>query len=333
MQIIRELDENRWREFIDSHPSSTIFHTPEMFEVFERAKGFVPDLWAVIGADGKICTLFFPTRNAVLNGVFQYISTRSVAYGSVLCTPDQDGLDALSLLLRAYNRNKKAQLFTELRNYSDIQHFQDCLNEHGFIFEDHLNFLIDLSLPVDDVWRNFRSNARRNIRRAEKSNVKIEVIENLADLSEAYQILRKVYSRIQVPLPDKTMFEAGFEILKPKDMMKIMLAKVDGIPIGTLTLLIHKGTITYWYTGILREFASFRASDYLVWHAIKYGSEHGLQTFDFGGGGKPGEQYGVRDFKAKYGGELVNFGRNTKIHSPVRYQLSRFGYNFMRKFL
>jgi len=35
------------------------------------------------------------------------------------------------------------------------------------------------------------------------------------------------------------------------------------------------------------------------------------------GAGKPSEKYGVRDFKAKFGGNLVNFGRNTWIPSEM----------------
>lgn len=332
MHIVRNLDEIRWREFINNHPSSTLFHTPEMFKVFERTKGFAPELWAVVDADGQIYSLFLPTKNNILSGVLQYVSTRAVAYGSILCAPGPHADDALLLLLNAYNKNKNILLFTELRNQSDNQDFQNCLNEQGFIFENHLNFLIDLTKPIDEVWRNVRSSARRNVKKAEKSNVIIEEIEDAEDLTEAYQILKKVYSRIQGSLPDKTLFEAGFDILRPIGMMKILLAKLDGVSVGTLTLLMYKGTITYWYTGTLHEFASYRVSDYLAWHAIKYGIEGDFTTFDFGGGGKPDEQYGVRDFKAKYGGELVNYGRNTKIHSPIRFQVSRYGYKVVRKF-
>ena len=44
---------------------------------------------------------------------------------------------------------------------------------------------------------------------------------------------------------------------------------------------------------------------------------------DFGGAGKPDEPYGVRTFKAKYGGELVNYGRYVCVHSRGRLAISR----------
>jgi len=83
----------------------------------------------------------------------------------------------------------------------------------------------------------------------------------------------------------------------------------------------------------LREFSAYRTNDLLVWHALEFGSQNRFRIFDFGGGGKPDEEYGVRDFKAKFGGTLVNYGRHMKIHSPLRLKLSREGYQLMRRFL
>ena len=47
--------------------------------------------------------------------------------------------------------------------------------------------------------------------------------------------------------------------------MRVLVARLDDATIGALTLLIHRGVMTYWYTGTLREFSAFRSSDLLVW--------------------------------------------------------------------
>ena len=116
-------------------------------------------------------------------------------------------------------------------------------------------------------------------------------------------------------------------------MFEVFLTRVEGVDIGALTLLLYKNLITYWYTGTLREYSSYRPSDLLVWHALEWGKKNGFHTFDFGGGGKPDEEYGVRDFKAKFGGNLVNFGRNVRVQSPLLYKASQFGYQLLRRFL
>jgi lipid II:glycine glycyltransferase (peptidoglycan interpeptide bridge formation enzyme) len=116
-------------------------------------------------------------------------------------------------------------------------------------------------------------------------------------------------------------------------MLRTLIAKVDGADIGALMLLLYKDLVYYWYTGTLREFASHRPGDMLVWHSLEFGSQNGFRLYDFGGGGKPAEEYGVRDFKAKFGGELVNFGRNVCIHAPFRLKLSQEGYQMVRRFI
>jgi serine/alanine adding enzyme len=63
---------------------------------------------------------------------------------------------------------------------------------------------------------------------------------------------------------------------------------------------------------------------------LEWGVENGYRVYDFGGAGKPDEEYGVRDFKAKFGGKLVCYGRNVYVHSQVRLELSKLGYTIYR---
>jgi len=59
----------------------------------------------------------------------------------------------------------------------------------------------------------------------------------------------------------------------------------------------------------------------------------GMTEFDFGGAGHPDDDHGVRDFKAKFGGELVDYGRDLLIPSSVRYRVVSSGYDLVRRFL
>jgi hypothetical protein len=334
LQVTNQLSEDAWRGFVENHPQGNIFHTPEIFQVFSRAHKNKPTLWAVVTPGGDALALMTPVEVTVLNGVFRSYTTRAVVYGSVLCDESQEGREALALLLRTYaQENKGRLLFTELRNLSDLTGLIPTLNAYGFAYEEHLNFLIDLNRPTQEIWQSIRSNARRNIQKAQKSGVTIEEVEDLEGISRAYPVIKDVYKRVQVPLADVSLFQAAFETLTPKGMLRTFIARVEGNDIGALMLLLYKGLVYYWYTGTLREFASYRPGDLLVWHSLEFGSQNGYRLYDFGGGGKPEEEYGVRDFKAKFGGTLVNFGRNVCVHSPLRLKLSQEGYQMMRKFL
>lgn len=334
MQVVRQLDEGLWREFVESHPQSQIFHTPEMFEVFSRTKGCRPTFWAAVDDDNRPLALLLPVEITLMNGPLRRFTSRAVGYGSVLCAPGPQGEIALEQLLLVYQQTVgKNLLFTELRNLSDLEALQPILNKCGFAYEEHLNFMLDLDKPQKEIWESIRSNARRNIHKARKSQVVIEEINDPQRIPGIYALLRGVYRRIQVPLADISLFQSAFALLHRKGMMEILVAKVGDADIGVLTLLLHKDIVTYWYTGTLREYSSYRSGDLLVWHALEWGNQHGFRVLDFGGAGKPDEEYGVREFKAKFGGALVSYGRNVCLHAPLIFRASKTAYQLARRFM
>ena len=95
--------------------------------------------------------------------------------------------------------------------------------------------------------------------------------------------------------------------------------------------LLYKKKIYGWYRGFDLAFSRVTPNDQMVWHLLKWGAENGFHEFDFGGAGKPGEKYGPRAFKAKFGGALVSYGRSRYVHSPTRLMISKMGYQILRK--
>ena len=145
MKIVNELDEPVWNTYVRQHPHGNIFHTPEMFAVLSRAKGHEPELWAVLDDGGRPLALFIPVRISIAGGPLKRLTTRAVAYGSLLCNPGAEGEAALSSLLDGYKRSvRRSILFTELRNIHDLGSIQSICGRADFIYEEHLNYLVDL---------------------------------------------------------------------------------------------------------------------------------------------------------------------------------------------
>jgi lipid II:glycine glycyltransferase (peptidoglycan interpeptide bridge formation enzyme) len=66
-----------------------------------------------------------------------------------------------------------------------------------------------------------------------------------------------------------------------------------------------------------------------TWAAIEHGAASDCAIFDFMGVGKPDEPYGVRDFKMRFGGTVVNYGRYIRINNQLKYAVAELGYNFL----
>ena len=335
MEVVRKLDETRWRAFVDDHPLGNIFHTPEMFQIISRTKGQQPELWAIINQKKQPLALFLPTKVTLIGGLLRHLTARAIAYGSVLCAPGSEGLEALEILLQAYKKDTpNSVLFTELRNLSDLSELQPVLNKHGFIFEDHLDYLIDLDRPVEKVLQGIGKRTRKKIRKGLRDQlVQMSEVTNLIELEDWYRTLQKTYSSAQVPLADRSMFEAAFEELYPKGMAKFLMARVNESTVACSAELAYKDTIYGWYGGSDRNYSQYLPNEMLIWHILEWGASNGYRVYDFGGAGKPDEEYGVRDFKAKFGGNLVNFGRNTDVHRPTLLKISRQGYKLYRRLL
>ncbi len=331
MEIVRQLDERAWRTFLSAHPQARIFHTPEMFRVFEQARGYQPTLWAAVER-GSVRALFLPVLVTLRGGPLRRLTTRAIAYGSVLYELSADGEQALRALLLAYKRAARREaLFTELRNLSDLSAVQPLLASVGFRFEPHLNYLIDLARAPEALLASIGKRTRKNIRRAlRRGEVTIEPLDAPQDVGRAYALLQQTYDRARVPLADRSLFAAAFAELQPRGMLRATIARVDGHDVGVSIDLLYKEVVYGWYGGVDRAFNRYAPNELLTWKVLAWGASHGYRCYDFGGAGTPDQPYGVRDFKAKFGGTLVNYGRNVWASSPLLLQAGKAGYAVYR---
>ena len=222
-------------------------------------------------------------------------------------------------------------LFTELRHQDDARDIQPALRAAGFVHEPHLNYLVALERSEADLWSGLSRSAKQRVRSAEKKGIKVVDAEDDATVDAAYRLLADVYRRARVPLASPTMFAAARAELHARGMLRIVTAQLDERVVAARFLLLYKSRIVDWYAGSDRSFASYSPTEYLVWEVLRWGCEHGYEVFDFGGAGRPDEPYGPREFKSKFGGELVGFGRDVFVHAPHRLRVSRAAYSAARR--
>jgi serine/alanine adding enzyme len=84
----------------------------------------------------------------------------------------------------------------------------------GYEFEDHLNFLVDLTKSKEELWANLSKSRRRFIRKAREKGVTIEEITNRNLISPFYDLLQQTYKNANIPLVDVSLFESAFDIFK-----------------------------------------------------------------------------------------------------------------------
>lgn len=96
-------------------------------------------------------------------------------------------------------------------------------------------------------------------------------------------------------------------------------------------IISTKGIYTFYYCGIRDYHKKIFPTHLAVVAAIEYAVENNIPMVDFMGAGKPNDQYGVRDYKAQFGGELVKHGRYIKVLNPLLFRLGKFGLKLIAK--
>ena len=330
-QITESPDEIRWRSYLKNNPCSNIFHTPEMFEVFQRTQGYTPRKLAVLGPENQLLSICLPVLVSLNRGFLKKATTRAIHYGGILHDDRTESIDSLQELLPECLRQcGREAIFTELRHLADPQGIVSVLGSLGFRYEEHINFLVDLDQPLDDVWHRITAQGRRAVKRSRKRGLVIEEITKASQVTEFYHLLSKTYRRKRIPLIDISHFQAIYDILVPMNMAKIYRARAENRTIAGMVVFLYKDTLYWWYSGDNFEFRQYYPTDGILWHILEWGWENGFKTFDVGWAGRPGQPYGVRKFKEKYGGRVVTWGRHRYVHAPFLMRFSTWGYGLYR---
>jgi serine/alanine adding enzyme len=319
-----------WDQFVLDHPKGSIFHTSQMIRVFRSAKNHAVLPLAAVGPDGQILAMLVAVRVQTLPDPLGRLSSRSILYSEPLCRDDEPSIDALTQLVARHDRHMgRRVLFTEVRPLWAPGPERVALERCGYRFLDYLNYVVDLTQPLDALWCNMRQSARRGVRKCEKHSFRLCDIDTPEGVSLLYEFLKLSYGHAQVPLAHRSLFEAAFDILHPLHELKLQAVYAGDQPVAMDVLLTYKSRVYSWYGGVER-IGSFSPVDYLTWHEFVWGHEHGYRRYDFGGAGWPNVPYGVRDYKAKFGGELVRYGRYRKVYSPWKMALAEKAYEIGR---
>lgn len=331
LRVTDSIDRQKWEDFVLNHPNGNIFQTPEMHEVYRRTKNYEPIALAVLDESNEIVALTQAVVIKEIGGPLGIFSARAVMHGGPLYVEGDVGKEAVQVLMEQYNSTTgKKALYTHIRNMWDISEIFNLLKTVGYEYEEHLNFLINLNKSRDELWNNLYKSRRNGISKSYRLGTIIEEVQDINLMPQIYDVLEETYSHAKLPLADITLFESAFAVLGPKNMVRYWVAKDHDKIVGVILTLVYQDVIFDWYAGASRDALKLYPNDVLPWYAIEWGCNNKLNIFDFGGAGKPDEEYGVRDFKKQFGGNLVHFGRCKLVHNKIKTKIAENGFKLYR---
>lgn len=304
---------NEWEVFVRENPYGSIFQAPQMVQFVQQTSIAKPFTFIAM-SEGQITGVvsgFIMKENRGLTGL---LSTRAIVYGGPVVA-HKNGEQTMELLLKKLTATlKRKVIFIEFRNLNNYTRFSRIFQEQGFLFRPHLNFIVDCTdLPA--ALQRLSKSKRRQINIAERNSTIVEEASTIDDIKAFYAILADLYrNKVKQPIPG-----IGFFLSFAKsDVGKILVVKVQNMVVGGIVCPVLPGKIIYeWYIcGLDKTYKRNYPSVMATWGAIQYAAEHNIPAFDFMGAGHPAKIYGVREFKSKFGGQLVEYGRFFKATKP-----------------
>ena len=316
-----EIDKSEWAKLVTLSPSASYFQTPACYEFYESLSFLKPFVFAVAEDEvitGLICGYIIGDGNLIK----KFFSRRAIIPGGLLLHPEISDKALSQLLETAQSKLSSKSIFIEIRNYSDYSKYKALIESNGFTYQPHLNFHVQ-SPDVESALKQLNTTKRRDVKLSRKEGADWIDTKNMDDLKDYYKILNDLYkTRIKTPLFPYEFFEK----LILNDQGKLLAVKYQNKVIGgsICVTLPHVAVFEWFVCGLDGQVKNVFPSTLATWAGIEFAALNGFKRFDMMGAGKPDEGYGVREFKSKFGGELVEHGRFLCICQPTLYKLGKY---------
>jgi len=323
----KDINKKEWENFVQEHPEGNPFHNPQMFEFFHQVDNYKPVVLIYKGKERKILGVLMGMLQKE-PGIKSFFSRRCIVWGGPL-VKDNDPAVARQIIISFTELVKNKSIYIEFRNLFSTEKIKEAFLFSGFKWHDHLNFIVTLD-SRENVIKRISSGKLRQIKKGLSKGAEIIKADNISQVEQFYEILKILYkNKVKKPLPSFSFFKNFFN---DKSLGKYLLINYKNQIIGGIMCSVYKYTIYEWYIASLdNEYKSIYPGVLATWAPINYALDHHLKYFDFMGAGSPDDDYGVREFKSKFGGELVNYGRFVRINKPLLYHIGKLGLKMLQK--
>lgn len=324
VKVNEEISEDKWRSLLAKNRYNSPFQSPEGLKFFQSLESMEVNVHAIMNGDEIVSLVVVTIQNE--KGLKKHLSKRAIIYAGPLLT-DTASTDILLKHLADFYR--KSAIYIETRNFFGYSDYKEQFAQLKWEYIPWLNF--HLQTDEEAPMRKRMSSSRlRQVKKGIKNGAEFMEAKNIDDVKSFYSILQELYQeKIKKPLPKWDFFERFFE----SDMGKYLLVYFEGKVIGGIMCPIQEGSAIYeWYiAGKDGEFRDQYPSVLATYAAMAYGVKNQLAYFDFMGAGALDEEYGVRDFKARFGGEEVEHGRFRIILDKARFKIGETGLKILSK--
>lgn len=304
------IDRQQWSELVRTSETGTWFQSPEAYDFFASMPELMEPFVYGVERAGKLCAVCVGYVTKEPNPIKQFFTRRAIIIGGVAVAANGAKEDVVILLNYVRKELKPKSIYIETRNFNDFSPWKEAFEAAGFVYKPHLNF------HVDPATNNLSDNRKRQLK---KSDAVVNEGVSELEIREWYKVLSELYrTKVKTPLWPIDFFLEAYR----QCIAKFLLVKHEGRIIGGSMVVADERTVYEWFEcGLNAECKDQYPSVMATWGGIQLAHQSGCTRYDMMGAGEPGVPYGVRDFKAEFGGQMVEHGRFLCVCKPMLYRL------------
>ena len=287
--VINPLDNSNWNETLLSCGQGTIFHTANWARLLAESYGYHPAYFTLYEEGAFKGCLPLMEVKSVLTGRRGVCLSFSDYCGSLV-----EGRDDFQLLFDSILElgRMSGWRYAEFRG-------EEFLDKElpASVYAHHM-----LKLSPDEglMHSRLRESTARNIRKAQKEGVTVEICQSLRGVRDYYHLHCLTRKRQGVPPQPRAFFEKLHEHVISQGLGFTALAR-NGQAIVAGMICLHFGSnAVYKYGASDPDFQHLRANNLVFWEAIKTCASEGFTSLSLGRTDLDNE--GLLNFKNGWGG-------------------------------
>jgi len=320
-----KIDFNDLERFVSKQTTGNFFQSGNYYNYSKSLSNSEAILVCILDEEDRIFGSVICVINYLVPAIKLPLLTRAIVVGGpVISDVAENKKAAMDVILAHLIREvSKRSVYLEFRNLNDYTRYKQVFEKHNLRYVDHLNYINDCT-DKELAFQKVSKSKQVQIRKSLKAGAEISTATTIEEVKQVYELLLDLYkTRVKKPLPKWEFFEKFF---RQGDKTGVyIIVKYNGQVIaGAMCPVFADKAVYEWYVvGKDRVIKNVYPSVLVTWAAIEYAIKNNYERFDFMGAGKPTIDYGVREFKAQFGGELVCYGRWSRILNRRMYDLSQ----------
>ncbi len=316
----------RWDVFVGDHPFGWLYHLSSWKKVLETSfRHMTGHYLAILGRNREILAgLPIYEVRSYLTGR-RLVSIPFATLSDPLVTDRQSFTALFEAILDQFCRGGKTRI--ELRTHQALDSIRNNQLACTRFYKHHF---LDLSRGPEALRKGFhRSCIRQRITRAEKSGLQLRIGANQTDLRQYYNLHMRTRKNVGRPTQPYRFFEALWDNLYPRELLTLLLAEKDEIPVAGMILLHFKTRVSAEFAASDERFRNLSPNHFLFWQAILMAHGKGYAIFDFGRTSITNKP--LMQFKERWGAEAVDLphfqyahkmkGEGSPEANPMSYRL------------